>query len=172
MTHSYRRICIIGPSSSGKSTLAQKLGQKLNYPVLHMDKIAHIPGTKWKRCPLEETIKKHDAFIEKPCWIVEGNYGKMMPKRLERADLVIVHRFNRFGCLYRFIRRSLKKDDNRAGMLEGGIETIKWSMIKYILFTAPYKNKKHIDRLKDYPHLTVLNVYSFKDIDFIEKNIS
>lgn len=34
----FRRICIIGPSSGGKSTLADRLGKLLDYPVLHMDK--------------------------------------------------------------------------------------------------------------------------------------
>lgn len=168
----YYRICIIGPSSSGKSTLAQKLGEKLNYPVLHIDQIAHIPGTKWKRCSLEDTIQKHNDFIEKESWIIEGNYSKMMPKRLERADLVIVLHFNRFGCLYRFIRRSFQKNTNRAGMLDGGIETIKWSMLKYILFVASQKNKKYIKLLKDYPHLKVLHAHSFKEIEQIEREIS
>jgi adenylate kinase family enzyme len=159
------RICIIGPSSSGKSTLAENLGQQLSYPVLHMDKIAHIPNTDWQRCPIEETIRKHDAFIERPNWIIEGNYGRMMPQRFERADLVIFHKFNRFGCVWRYICRTLRNDKNRAGVLDGGTERLKWSMIKYILFDAPKRNKKYEKLLKHYPHLTVVRVYNFKDVE-------
>ncbi len=159
------RICIIGPSSSGKSTLADRLGEVWNYPVLHMDKIAHIPNTDWKRCPIAETIQKHNVFIEQDTWIVEGNYGKMMPQRFERADMVIFHKFNRFGCLWRYIRRTLRDDAHRAGRLEGGTERLKWSMIKYILVDGPYKDKKYETLLKHYPHLTVVRIYNFKDVE-------
>lgn len=57
MSKSVKRICIIGPSSGGKSTPAQKLGRQTGFLVLHLDKIAHIPGTNWQRCPLEETLQ-------------------------------------------------------------------------------------------------------------------
>ncbi|MFS0491278.1 hypothetical protein [Leadbetterella byssophila] len=43
------RICIIGPSSSGKSTLAQALGEKFDLKVCFLDQMAHVPGTQWKR---------------------------------------------------------------------------------------------------------------------------
>lgn len=161
----FRRICIIGPSSGGKSTLADRLGKLLDYPVLHMDKIAHIPNTDWKRCPIEETIQKHNTFIKQDTWIVEGNYGKMMPQRFERADMVIFHKFNRFGCLWRYIRRTLRDDVHRAGRLEGGTERLKWSMIKYILVDGPRKDKKYETLLKHYPHLTVVRIYNFKDVE-------
>lgn len=39
------RICIIGPSSSGKSTLATLIGQKTNRKVVHLDQLAHEPNT-------------------------------------------------------------------------------------------------------------------------------
>lgn len=160
-----QRICFIGPSSSGKSTLAEKLGKKLNYPVLHMDQIAHVPGTDWQRCPIDETIQKHDAFICQDAWIVEGNYGKMMPQRFSRADVVIFHEFNRLGCLWRYIRRTLRNDKSRAGRLEGGIERLKWSMIRYILFEGPKKNKKYKKQLSQYPHLRVICISSFKETE-------
>ena len=167
-----KRICIIGPSSSGKSTLAERLGKKLNYPVLHMDKIAHIPNTDWQRCPIEETVRKHDGFIKQSNWIVEGNYTKMMPQRFERADLVIFHKFNRFGCVWRYILRTLRNDKNRAGILDGGTERLKWSMIKYILFKIPSRYPKYEYLFKQYPHLKVVRVYSFKDIEKLVNEIS
>jgi adenylate kinase family enzyme len=166
------RICIIGPSSSGKSTLAEKLGKKLNYPVLHMDKIAHIPNTDWQRCPIEETVRKHDEFVKQSNWIIEGNYTKMIPQRFARADMVIFHKFNRFGCLWRYICRTLRNDKNRAGILDGGTERLKWSMMKYILFDAPKRNKKYEKLLCGYSHLVVMCVRSFKDVEKLVNEIS
>lgn len=45
------RICIIGRSSCGKSTLADALGRKYHLPIVHLDKLYHLP---------------HGAFISRP----------------------------------------------------------------------------------------------------------
>lgn len=159
------RICIIGPSGAGKSTLAHKIGQKQSLPVLHLDKIAHIPHTKWVRCSMDDFKEKHDEFISQDKWIVEGNYRTLIPFRLERADTVIYLRFNRFGCLYRFIRRALKKDKNRYGKLEGAIDYISLNILIYILFKAPKRNRKYLELFHHYPHIKVIQIQSFKKMD-------
>lgn len=169
MSNLGKRICIIGPSSSGKSTLAQKIGLKNGFPVLHLDQIAHIPGTNWKRCPMEQLVQKHDAFILNDYWVIEGNYQKLMPQRFERAQTVIVHHFNRLRCVYRFIKRSLQKNRNRPGMLEGSADKLNWEMVSYILFKAPKRMKQYAEMIKLYPHLNVIHVYSFKEVEKLLK---
>ena len=47
-----KRILIIGNNGSGKSTFARILGEKLNIPVIHLDKYYHLPN--WK------TVAKDD----------------------------------------------------------------------------------------------------------------
>ena len=39
-----RRILIVGNSGGGKSTLAQKLGEKLTLPIVHLDVLFWKPG--------------------------------------------------------------------------------------------------------------------------------
>ena len=39
-----KRIMIIGCGGAGKSTLARQLGEKLNLPVVHLDKLFWLPG--------------------------------------------------------------------------------------------------------------------------------
>ena len=46
-----RRIAIIGWSSTGKSTLAHRLGLKLDLPVTHLDTIFNQPNTNWQARP-------------------------------------------------------------------------------------------------------------------------
>lgn len=41
------RICIIGPSNSGKSTLAEAIYRKTNLPVIHLDQLHHLPNSQW-----------------------------------------------------------------------------------------------------------------------------
>ena len=39
------RICIMGPSNSGKSTLADAIARACDLPVVHLDQLHHLPGT-------------------------------------------------------------------------------------------------------------------------------
>lgn len=100
-----QRICILGPSCAGKSTLSEKLSKKLKLPLLHLDQIAFIPGTNWVQRPKEEMKRAHDAFIKKPRWIIDGQYKSVLPQRLKRADTLIFIDVNRFVCAWRFINR-------------------------------------------------------------------
>lgn len=118
---------------------------------------------------MEQTVQKHDAFILNDYWVIEGNYQKLMPQRFERAQTVIVHHFNRLGCVYRFIKRSLQKNQNRPGMLEGSADKLNWEMVSYILFKAPKKMKQYAEMIKLYPHLNVIHVYSFKEVEKLLK---
>lgn len=159
-----KRICIIGPSSSGKSTLAAALSKKLALPLLHLDQVAHIPYTNWERRPDEEFQAIHDAFIERDEWIVEGNYSSFMPQRFKRADTVIFNQFNRFGCLYRFLKRSFQKDEQRAGGLEGAKNQI-GDMVSWILWKAPKKRSIYYQLIAENPHLDVVYIRHFKDMN-------
>ena len=46
------RICIMGPSNSGKSTLADAIARKNGTRVVHLDLLYHHPGTDGNRVPL------------------------------------------------------------------------------------------------------------------------
>jgi adenylate kinase family enzyme len=163
------RICIIGPSASGKSTLAKNLSEKLNGPVLHMDMIAHVPGSNWERRPLEETRILHDEFIQKDQWVIEGQYSYLLPQRLERADTLILLNCNRFRSLWNFIRRHRK--DEHCGDLENAERKFSWKMVRWILWARPKHARKAMEIVRQYPHLIIVKLNSFADIDFFMDNL-
>lgn len=50
------RICILGPSNSGKSTLADAIARKRHLSTVHLDQLFHLPNTDWEARPRDEFI--------------------------------------------------------------------------------------------------------------------
>ncbi|NHN84675.1 AAA family ATPase [Acetobacter musti] len=135
------RICIMGPSGSGKSTLAVAIGHARHLPVIHLDQLSHLPATDWEKRPVGEFITLHDAAITGDRWVMEGNYTRCLPQRLERATGLILLDISTPLSLYRYFRRTLF-EKNRHGALAEGKDSIKREMVQYILGPAR-QNRRH-----------------------------
>lgn len=139
-----KKICIIGPSSGGKSTLAKALGRKLQVNICYLDQIAHVHGTDWQPRDKDLLRKDHDQFLrENNKWIIEGNYSFLMSQRFAAASAVIWLDFNVCGSLFRYILRTFKSKDSRPGNLPGATRQFSWNLVKYIIFKAPKNRKKY-----------------------------
>ena len=125
------RIIIIGCGGAGKSTLARTLGEMLDLPVVHLDKLFWKPG--WV-----ETEK--DAFdallrreLEKEKWIMDGNFNRTMPERIKRCDTIIYLDFSRFACLMGVLKRVITTYGKvRPDMGEGCPERIDLEFLKWV----------------------------------------
>ena len=98
------RVMIIGCGGAGKSTLARQLGEKTGLPVVHLDQIYWSPGN-WQHLEKEEFDSLLRIELEKPRWILDGNFNRTMEMRLERCDTVIYLDFNRFICILGWLKR-------------------------------------------------------------------
>ncbi len=137
-----RRICILGPSNSGKSTLAAAIARKLGLPAVHLDQLHHLPGTDWQPRPTAEFVALHDAAIAGESWVMDGNYSKCMPQRLQRATGVILLDISVPASLLRYFRRTLY-EHRRVGSLEGGRDSVKWLMIRHIAVVSPKNRRRY-----------------------------
>ena len=124
------RIIIIGCGGAGKSTLARQLGEKLNLPVVHLDKLFWKPG--WVESTKDEIDAKIMEEMSKPKWIIDGNYNRTIPERIKRCDTIIYLDFSRFTCLMGVAKRVLStygtvRPDMGAGCPERfDPEFLKW----------------------------------------------
>lgn len=140
------RILIIGCGGAGKSTLARQLGEKLNLPVVHLDQIWWAPGN-WQHREREEFDKLVIAELEKPRWIMDGNFNRTIPMRLEKCDTVIYLDFPRMICLLSWIGRVIKNWGHaRADMAPGCKEWFDPEMAQWI-WTFNKKNRENYYRL-------------------------
>lgn len=136
------RICIIGPSNSGKSTLAQAISRKTELPAVHLDQLHHLPNTNWVPRDNDEFLQLHASAISEARWIIEGNYSKCIAERHERATGLILLDIPTALGLLRYLRRCYSAKA-RAGGLEGCQDRVNWEMIKYITLVSPVNRKRH-----------------------------
>ncbi|VXC81578.1 AAA family ATPase [Sphingomonas sp. 8AM] len=136
------RICIMGPSNSGKSTLAQAIARARGLPVVHLDQLHHLPDTDWQPRPQREFAALHDAAITAAEWVIEGNYSLLLPRRLDRATGFILLDVATSVGLYRYVRRCWF-DHERHGALEGGRDSVKWDMIRHIMVATRSNRRRY-----------------------------
>lgn len=159
------RICITGPSNSGKSTLNHALATKLGVMPTHLDQLAHIPNTAWIRRDDKDFVADHDRIIAQDSWVIDGNYSVSMEKRLARASAVIWLDPSLLGCMWRYFRRCRQEQSARFGGLDGAQHEFSFDLIHYTLTRYPKNRAKYARFLKACSDIPVLKIASFKDLN-------
>ena len=98
-----QRILIIGNAGSGKSTFAKKLARELNLPLVHLDKL-YWTGS-WDHLDRDEFDRALQAELDKPRWIIDGNFTRTMPHRLQYCDTVFFFDLPTICCLWGITKR-------------------------------------------------------------------
>lgn len=82
------KICIIGNSCSGKTTLSRRIANYFNLPLTHVDAIQFISGMRL-RDPVE-TRKILIEIAKQDEWIIDG-FGPLniIESRFTKADVII-----------------------------------------------------------------------------------
>jgi adenylate kinase family enzyme len=106
-----RRVVILGPGASGKSTLAIHLSEVTGLPVIELDKVFWRPGLA--ATPRDHWTKLQERLVEENGWIIDGDLGPYdaVEVRLQAADTVIFLDFSLIRCAWRAMRRSRERAD-------------------------------------------------------------
>lgn len=99
------RILIIGNAGSGKTTFARKLSCKLQLPLVHLDKLFWCG--EWEHLSREAFDAQLQAELEKTQWIIDGNFNRTIPHRLNYCDTVIFFDLPTVACLAGITKRIL-----------------------------------------------------------------
>jgi adenylate kinase family enzyme len=83
----YKRIVVVGVTGCGKSTLAEKLGQKLSLEFIELDALFWKPG--WVESDRDEFKERVKAAVCAPAWALAGNYSQLRDLIWPRAEAVI-----------------------------------------------------------------------------------
>ncbi|HIV85779.1 MAG TPA: topology modulation protein [Candidatus Monoglobus merdigallinarum] len=163
-----RRIAVIGFSGSGKSTLAIRLGSILGVPPVHLDSLFWLPG--WRADSRENMREKLKPELEKPRWIIEGNYTNVLyDERLNLADTIIMMDINRFVCFKNCIkRRIMYSKQTRPDMTDGCDEKLDFEFAFWVLCKGRKGRKSKYEKLSSFSDK---NIYIFRSRRQAEKYI-
>ena len=164
------RVIIIGCPGSGKTTLAKVLADKTGLPLVHLDKIYWqgdwqcIKGEDFDRILAEE--------LKKPQWIIDGNYNRTIPQRLQHCDTVIYLDYPTIvsfgGALKRVISNYGRVRDDMGGNCKEKFDP----SFFWFITTFNIKNRKKYHRiLRDCGEKNIVILKSRQDADKFIANI-
>ena len=106
-----KRVLIIGPGASGKSTLARQLGEITGLRVIELDKVFWQTGLA--RTPRHRWVELQQKLVSENEWIIDGDLGPYdaIEVRLRAADTIIFLDFSLFRCAWRAVWRSRERVD-------------------------------------------------------------
>lgn len=165
-----QRVVILGCSGSGKSTMARALGEKTGLPVIHGDRLFWHSG--WVESTKEEIDHKLTAAAQQEQWIIDGNYMRTLPQRLERCDTILYLDLPRWACLLSVFKRFFTSVGTvRPDMPEGCPEKIDWEFLRWIWNFNKTKRNKLYQLIEQYPEKTVRIFQSRKQVKAFIKSL-
>jgi adenylate kinase family enzyme len=116
--------------------------------VVHLDQLFWTPG--WVSISKDEFDRLHEAALAEERWIMDGNFDRTIPKRLQRCDTVIYLDFSRFACLMGVLKRVLTTYGKvRPDMGEGCPERIDLDFLKWVWNFNKNKRERNYRLLKE-----------------------
>lgn len=137
-----KKVLVIGCCGAGKSTFSRKLHNIINLELIHLDQYYHKPN--WEEPEKREWEGIVNNLVQKPSWIMDGNYKGTFDIRFKEADTIIYLDYSTLKCLWRVIKRIIKYHGTvRPDMPKGCEERFDWEFMHYVA-TFNSKNRKGI----------------------------
>ena len=152
------RILIIGNAGAGKSTFARLLADKTKLPLVHLDKL-YWHGT-WEHLDREAFDKLLQTELEKPRWIIDGNFNRTIPHRLQYCDTVFFFDLPTVTCLWGITKRVLtnygKTRQDMGGNCEERFDKQKIELYSHVLTFNRQHRKAYYDLLSKAENVNVI----------------
>ena len=163
----YKRIVIVGTTSSGKSTLAKQLADKFNYDFIELDALNWEPN--WTPAPQEIFKERVDKATQAEKWVVAGNYSKVRSIIWPKAELIIWLDYSLWRIFWQLTRRTFIRWWTREHLWGTNYENL-WTHFKlwseeslfHWLFKTYWRRKREYPALLAMPEHQHLDLTHFK----------
>ena len=171
---SYKRIVVIGTTSSGKSTLAEQLARRLDSNFIELDAL-HWEAD-WAEASLEVFRERVEVATKAERWIVAGNYHVVRDLVWPKAEAVLWLDYSLGRIFWQLLRRTLTRWWTQE-LLWGKNRERLWPHFKlwstdslfHWLFKTYWRRKREYPELLTLPEHQHLKVIRFKHPDDTEK---
>jgi len=166
-------IMIVGPSNSGKSTLAQRLGKHLELPAFDLDELNWLPG--WQMRSSEELRESVRQIVDTPAWVLAGNYERTQDLSWPQAQVVIWLDFEKDLVLKRALKRCLYRYFLKEACCNGNYESLRMtffsrdSLLLWILKVHARQRLRYQERAKEQTGPLILHLHQPREIEILFK---
>lgn len=113
-----------GVTGSGKTTLAQQLGETLGLPWHSVDdEIGWLPG--WEERPRDEQRELVERIVAAEQWVLDTAYSHWREVVMPRTELIVALDYPRLVSLARLLRRTAHRVLTGAATCNGNRETLR-----------------------------------------------
>lgn len=175
------RVVVVGATSSGKTTTAARLSAILGAPHVELDALMWQPN--WQKTEKEVFLQRVRQALDRPAWVVDGNYSEARPITWGQADTLVWLDYPLPVILWRLATRTLRRVITREMLWGSNYETVrgaffdKDSLFLYV-FPSRKKHRTVYPRLlrEEYAHLQVIHLRSPREmkawLDGLSKRIT
>lgn len=160
-----KRVIILGPSGTGKTTLCKRLGEKLGLTILHLDSVYWIKN--WHNIDKDSFDQKMKHFLTKHShFVIDGNYlsNKHFSYRLDLADTIIYLDYGQNQALKGIYKRAEDfKHQVRSDMAEGCVEGVDQVFLKYVAGFDRFKGKLIKSIIQKYKNKKTVLIFKSRD---------
>lgn len=152
------RVLIIGNAGSGKTTFAKQLAEKRCLPLVHLDKL-YWRGN-WEHLSRDEFDAALQTELEKPQWIIDGNFNRTLPHRLKYCDTVFFFDLPAIICVAGITKRILsnygKSREDMGGNCTEYFDTQKISLYRNVLTFRKQHRKDYYALLSKTENINII----------------
>lgn len=160
-----QRIVIVGTSGSGKSTLGAQIAARLKIKFVELDALHWQKN--WQEAPTPLFRERVSEALLDAQWVVGGNYSKARDLIWSQADTLIWLDYSVLLCLWRLLRRTLKRIITQEDLWgTGNRETwraqffSRHSLFIWV-FKSHWRHQREYHRLLAQPEYMHLDVHHF-----------
>jgi len=126
-TFPFKRMVVIGTTSSGKSTLAKALAEKISADFIELDALHWEPN--WVEAPDEVFRERVETAISGEAWVVAGNYHVVRDSIWPKAQVLIWLDYPFHIVFWRLLTRTIRRSVFKEKLFNDNVENI-WIHLK------------------------------------------